>query len=71
MKANRMAYSRWVAIVLGGLIAMGAGSAAAQKQGGTLRVYNTTQPPSASIHEEIDDRHEYAVHGCFQQSRAL
>ncbi len=52
MKANRMAYSRWVAIVLGGLMAMGAGSAAAQKQGGTLRVYNTTQPPSASIHEE-------------------
>jgi peptide/nickel transport system substrate-binding protein len=24
----------------------------AQKSGGTLRVYNTTQPPSASIHEE-------------------
>ena len=24
----------------------------AQKQGGTLRIYNTTQPPSASIHEE-------------------
>lgn len=30
----------------------GAGSALAQKRGGTLRVYNTTQPPSASIHEE-------------------
>src|SRR5258705_12418750 len=26
--------------------------AAAQKHGGTLRIYNTTQPPSASIHEE-------------------
>ena len=26
--------------------------AAAQKSGGTLRIYNTTQPPSASIHEE-------------------
>ena len=26
--------------------------AIAQKSGGTLRVYNTTQPPSASIHEE-------------------
>ena len=26
--------------------------AAAQKSGGVLRVYNTTQPPSASIHEE-------------------
>ena len=24
----------------------------AQKAGGTLRIYNTTQPPSASIHEE-------------------
>ena len=24
----------------------------AQKSGGTLRIYNTTQPPSASIHEE-------------------
>jgi len=28
------------------------GTATAQKQGGTLRAYNTTQPPSASIHEE-------------------
>jgi peptide/nickel transport system substrate-binding protein len=26
--------------------------AAAQKAGGTLRIYNTSQPPSASIHEE-------------------
>ena len=26
--------------------------AAAQKQGGTLRMYNTTNPPSASLHEE-------------------
>ncbi|MFM9940055.1 MAG: ABC transporter substrate-binding protein [Hyphomicrobiaceae bacterium] len=26
--------------------------AEAQKSGGTLRIYNTTQPPSASIHEE-------------------
>ena len=26
--------------------------AAAQKSGGTLRLYNTSQPPSASIHEE-------------------
>ena len=26
---------------------------AAQKSGGTLRIYNTTQPPSASIHEEL------------------
>jgi peptide/nickel transport system substrate-binding protein len=27
-------------------------AATAQKSGGTLRVYNTSQPPSASIHEE-------------------
>ena len=35
-------------------IAMGVAvsPAAAQKSGGTLRIYNTTQPPSASIHEE-------------------
>ena len=26
--------------------------AAAQKSGGTLRIYNTSQPPSASLHEE-------------------
>src|SRR5262245_54032590 len=26
--------------------------AAAEKSGGTLRIYNSTQPPSASIHEE-------------------
>ncbi len=45
--------------------------ALAQKSGGTLRVYNTTQPPSASIHEESDDRHQHAVHGDLQQSRAL
>ena len=43
----------------------------AQKAGGTLRIYNTTQPPSASIHEEFDHRHQHAVHGDLQQSRPL
>ncbi|MBN9263453.1 MAG: peptide ABC transporter substrate-binding protein, partial [Hyphomicrobium sp.] len=52
MRHHRTAKSRWLAAVLGGLVAMGAGTAAAQKQGGILRIYNTTQPPSASIHEE-------------------
>ena len=28
------------------------GSAAAQKQGGTLRIYHRDNPPSASLHEE-------------------
>jgi peptide/nickel transport system substrate-binding protein len=52
MKLHWTARSLWLATVLGGLMALSAGTAAAQKQGGTLRVYNTTQPPSASIHEE-------------------
>ena len=32
--------------------ALAIGPAAAQKSGGTLRLYNSTNPPSASIHEE-------------------
>ncbi len=32
--------------------ALSTSMAQAQKQGGTLRIYNTTQPPSASPHEE-------------------
>ena len=45
-------FARATAIV--SLLCLGAplSSAVAQKAGGTLRVYNTTQPPSASIHEE-------------------
>ena len=31
---------------------VGIAPAAAEKSGGTLRIYNSTQPPSASIHEE-------------------
>src|SRR5215470_16435966 len=34
------------------LLVVGVLPAAAQKAGGTLRIYNTSQPPSASIHEE-------------------
>jgi ABC-type transport system substrate-binding protein len=36
-----------LALLVGGIAPV-----AAQKSGGTLRVYNTSQPPSASIHEE-------------------
>ena len=35
-----------------GMTLMAAMPAFAQKSGGVLRIYNTTQPPSASIHEE-------------------
>ena len=38
-------------VALALLLALGA-DAGAQKSGGTLRVYNSTQPPSASPHEE-------------------
>src|SRR5262245_34238321 len=42
-----------LALALLGLGAVaGAGAAVAQKAGGTLHIYNTSQPPSASIHEE-------------------
>ena len=37
--------------------------AVAQRAGGTFRVYNSTQPPSASIHGRIDDCHQHALHG--------
>ena len=36
-----------LALLVGGIAPV-----AAQKSGGTLRIYNTSQPPSASIHEE-------------------
>ena len=38
--------------LMAAMMAAFATGASAQKQGGTLRIYNTTQPPSASIHEE-------------------
>ena len=34
------------------MLAIGIAPASAEKSGGTLRIYNSTQPPSASIHEE-------------------
>lgn len=34
------------------VVLSGLGSAAAQKQGGTLRIYHRDNPPSASLHEE-------------------
>ena len=43
---------RWIALALGVIAGAALAPAEAQKPGGTLRIYNTTQPPSASIHEE-------------------
>ena len=40
------------AAIVAALVSGSAGIALAQKQGGTLRIYNSTNPPSASIHEE-------------------
>jgi peptide/nickel transport system substrate-binding protein len=40
------------AVLLAVAAALSGGPAAAQKSGGTLRLYNPTNPPSASIHEE-------------------
>src|SRR6185436_7388207 len=34
------------------MLAIGVAPVSAEKSGGTLRIYNSTQPPSASIHEE-------------------
>ena len=49
---NRLAL-RLVGILAAGAVASGAASPAlAQKQGGTLRIYNSSNPPSISIHEE-------------------
>jgi peptide/nickel transport system substrate-binding protein len=46
-------FRRAAALALAGPVLVAAGlPAAAQKPGGTLRIYNTSQPPSASIHEE-------------------
>ncbi len=40
------------AAMVAALASGSAGVAIAQKQGGTLKIYNSTNPPSASIHEE-------------------
>ena len=46
--------SRTFSAALGFVLALvSASSALAQKAGGTLRVYNTSNPPSASILEEV------------------
>jgi peptide/nickel transport system substrate-binding protein len=41
-----------IAAVVTAVLIVGASPGAAQKTGGTLRIYNTSQPPSASLHEE-------------------
>lgn len=48
---RRALYGLSAVVVAGSLLASIA-PAAAQKQGGTLRVYNSSNPPSLSIHEE-------------------
>lgn len=40
-------------LLLAATLTMGSAlEASSQKSGGTLRIYNSTNPPSASIHEE-------------------
>ncbi len=39
-------------LLVAALATIGSFTASAQKSGGTLRIYNSTNPPSASIHEE-------------------
>jgi peptide/nickel transport system substrate-binding protein len=46
-RSVRVGAAASIAIIVSGITPV-----IAQKSGGTLRVYNTTQPPSASIHEE-------------------
>ena len=48
MTASRRAALSFVLVVALSMV----GTAIAQKPGGTLRIYNSTNPPSASIHEE-------------------
>jgi peptide/nickel transport system substrate-binding protein len=49
-----MRLTRGAALALGTAMALAAsGTALAQKSGGTLRVYNTSNPPGASILEEV------------------
>ena len=42
-----------IGVVAAVALAIGIAPASAEKSGGTLRIYNSTQPPSASIHEEL------------------
>ena len=50
---ERLLGCRLAAVGIGVAALLSAGSAAAQKQGGTLRVYHPDSPPSMSIHEEV------------------
>src|SRR5947207_14209288 len=49
---TRYAVRTCAAAVFLASLAVGVAPVTAQKSGGTLRIYNTSQPPSASIHEE-------------------
>jgi hypothetical protein len=50
---ERLLGCRLAAVGIGVAALLSAGSAAAQKQGGTLRVYHPDSPPSMSVHEEV------------------
>ena len=52
MRVGGQTWRRVASAAAGMVLAAGVLPAAAQKSGGTLRVYNSTQPPSASLHEE-------------------
>jgi peptide/nickel transport system substrate-binding protein len=52
MRANRLPVSLTTSIVLLGIALLAAGPAAAQKRGGTLRLYHNDNPPSTSLLEE-------------------
>ena len=53
-------------VVLLGFVLHAATPAVAQKKGGTLRLYHNDNPPSTSLHEEIDHRFGDAVRGHLQ-----
>src|SRR5215813_14356486 len=56
--------ARLTALIVATAFAVG-GSAMAQKSGGTLRVYNSSNPPSASIIEEATIATAMAFSGVF------
>src|SRR4051794_17285819 len=49
MRASRL---QVISIAALGIVLLAASPAAAQKRGGTLRLYHNDNPPSASLHEE-------------------
>ena len=62
---------RLIAVALVAAVLAGVTTAAAQKQGGTLRIYHRDNPPSASPARGGHRLGHAAVHGRVQQSRAV